>query len=364
MDDYTWKKTLQARQKRVRRERFFVLVLIAAVIGSSIWYFLCYTRTPAYAVKELQQAMERRDAKMFQNYVDLESVTSAAYDDLTSDLFKYDASITPQTRALFENFYVLIKPQLTAGFQQTILQYISTDAWELPDGTNILKGRQLGIDYETLLARSLIRRTHLQEVGTPREKGSHASLDVTVLQEDTQTPFHLELIMEKKESGWKIIQIKNYRAYLDAIAPLIHQDISSYIASTKDITEKYNYAFENHQYNFQRMSASSDGRLSESQRKKIASFLENETIPLLQQRQRELDEIQAPAGAAYLARLRQDSTDLSIRAWRHYINGLRMQNIFEMETAESLHKQELATEQRIDEIIRYAAMTKSVPNLP
>ncbi len=364
MDDYTWKKALQARQKRVRRERFLVLVLIAAVIGGSIWYFLCYTRTPAYAVKELQQAMEQRDAERFRNYVDLESVIGFAYDDLTSDLFKYDASITPQTRALFEKFYVLIKPHLAAGLNQTILQYIATNEWKLPDGTNILKGRQLGIDYETLLARSLIRRTHLQEIGTPHEKGAQATLDVTVLQEDTQTPFHLELIMEKKESGWKIIQIKNYRAYLDAIAPLIHNDISSYIASTKDITEKYNYTFENQQYNFQRMNNSSGGMLSESQRKKIANYLESEVIPLLQQRQRELDEIQTPAGASYLARLRQDSTDLSVRAWRHYIHGLRTQNIFEMETAESLHKQELATEQRIDETIRYAAMTKSVPNLP
>ena len=104
-------------------------------------------------------AYKAGDANTFRRHVDLNSVTLKAYDDLTSDLFKYDTQLSDRERSLFENFYVLIRRQMCNGAVKVINTYLDTGEWTLPGG--ILKGRQLGIDYDILLDRSLIRHTSL-----------------------------------------------------------------------------------------------------------------------------------------------------------------------------------------------------------
>ena len=51
-------------------------------------------------------------------------------------------------------------------------------------------------------------------------------------------------------------------------------------------------------------------------------------------------------------------------AWQHYIKGLREDSPAEFATAETLHKQELAIDLRVQDIIRHTAISKNIPNLP
>ena len=99
-------------------------------------------------------------------------------------------------------------------------------------------------------------------------------------------------------------------------------------------------------------------QLSQSQQQK------NQQQKSLQSRQNKLDAVEVPAGAQYLARQRQQSTETSIKAWQHYIKGLREDSPAEFATAETLHKQELAIDLRVQDIIRHTAISKNIPNLP
>ena len=158
--------------------------------------------------------------------------------------------------------------------------------------------------------------------------------------------------------------IKNYRDYLDKISPLQNGDIASYIDATKNIVEAYNADFTSYQREFKRLTKTADGKLSSKQRQKIADLIENNVLPALKKRQQKLDEIDIPAGARYLARQRQQSTETTIKAWHHYIKGLRENKSTEFDTAETLHKQELAIDLRIEDIIHHTAVSKNIPNLP
>ena len=111
MDDLTWQRSLALRDQRIRRQKYgLLLAAIAAILGAiAIWYGCFYTKTPEYALKEAQAAIGQRDSEKFARYVNLDLLTSQAYDDLTVDLFAYDATLTPKTRVLFEKFYVLVK---------------------------------------------------------------------------------------------------------------------------------------------------------------------------------------------------------------------------------------------------------------
>ncbi len=357
MEDYIWKKRLEQRRTLKHRERLLALLLLIFSVGILIWYFAFYVRTPEYSVLKLEKALQEKDTQTFREYTDLNLVLSDAYDDLTVDLFSHDTNLTPQTRALFEKFYILVKPEITQAAADTIDRKIASEQWTLPEGMQLLKGRQLGIDFEQFLERSLLKSTTIQEVGSITHTKNTATLLLNVMEEHSHTPFTLELALEKtQDSRWRITSIKNYRAYLETVYPLLYKDIAQYVDATSEINTNYNNTLQLMQWDVQYRSLSSNGQLHKEQRKSLASYLEDNVIPTIKKRQAELDQIEVPSGAARLADLRKESTDLSIRIWQHYIHGLREDNIAEFHTAESLHKQMLATEQRIEDIIHHAAV--------
>ena len=367
MDDLTWQRSLALRDQRIRRQKYGLLLsAIAAILGAiAIWYSCFYTKTPEYALKEAQAAIEQRDSEKFARYVNLDLLTSQAYDDLTVDLFAYDATLTPKTRVLFEKFYVLVKPELSRGAAEAITRRIDSGLWTLPDGLDILKGRQLGIDFERFLERTQLRNTTLVSVGHVTHDGSTATAELNIREDCTDTSFTLVLALEEAADGhWQIAYIKNYHDYLDTVAPLINGDIADYIETTKPIVDDANEIFAAQKARFAALSRTSDGRPSAQQRKEIAEFLEDDVIPALKDRQKKLDEIDVPAGAGYLARQRQLSTETTIRAWQHYIKGLRGDQPREFDAAETLLKQELAIDLRVDDIIKHTAVSKNIPNLP
>ena len=391
MDDYTWRMKLEARRNRRKRERLFVVFLFFAMICAFFYYIAVYTKTPNYAMQSAQKALVENDVEKFEHYVDLVSITSKAYDDLTGDFFKYDKQLSERERSLFENFYILIRPQIAQGAADVIDYKLHNGVWILPGG--ILKGRQLGVDFDLLLERSLIRHTSIKDVGKVELDNDKAIAELHVVEDYTGTPFTLLLeienvtgsgltiggfefeLLDRKwkvgslnfnlgTSDWRVVGIRNYRDYLDAVAPTLKQQIADYIDSTVEIVNRYNDIFRSQQNEFVSMQRTQTGVMSVQQRNRIADFIENNIISALQNRQLELDEVNAANGAEYLERLRKESTNITISAWSYYIKGLRENSGDAFDTAESLHKQELAVDQRIEEIVHNSAVTRDRPELP
>ena len=391
MDDYTWRKRLAARRRRRRIERLLVVFLFFMGLGCVVWYFTSYTKTPDYAIKKTIEAIADNDAETFREHTDFTNILTKAYDDLTVDLFKYDTQLSEHERSLFENFYVLIRPQMCQGAIKVINTRLDSGLWTLPEG--ILKGRQLGIDYDLLLERSLIRHTTIIGVEKVQHLGNTAVADVKVVEDYSQIPFILKVTLEnvggnglhvaEKEfklfgqnfkfaglsfsltkSDWQIIRVENYKEYLDAVSPTLRKDLADYIDATAEIVSRYNRTFRNEQTTFIVAQRTSSGNLGYNQRNNIAYYINETIIPTLQKRQAELDEIYVPHGAFYLAGLRKESTEVTIQAWQSYVRGLLENNSAAFDTAESLLKQELILDQRIEEIVHNSAVARNLPDLP
>ena len=391
MDDYTWRKRLEARRRRRRHERLFVLFLFILALSGVFLYHSVYTKTPEYAMQEMVTAYKAGDAETFRRHVDLNSITLKAYDDLTSDLFKYDTNLSERERSLFENFYVLIRRQMCQGAVKIINKYIDTRQWTLPG--EILKGRQLGIDYDLLLDRSLIRQTSLIELESVENLGEEAAATFSVVEEYTQVPFVLKVTLKDLAnesfnvggseveffgqkfnlpgftfnlggSDWKIVSVDNYRGYLDAVSPLLRKNLADYIDATEEIVYRYNGTFESAQNTFISMQKTPYGIMTTNQRAEVSAYITDTLIPALESRQAELDEVPIPQGAQFFAGLRQESTRITILAWQSYIKGITENSAADLDTAASLHKQELVLDQRIEEIIHNSAVTRNLPELP
>ncbi len=391
MDDYTWRKRLEARRRRRQQERLFALALLVMILTAAFLYFSVYTKTPEYAMREMVEAYRSGDAETFRRHVDLNSITLTAYDDLTSDLFKYDTQLSDRERSLFENFYVLIRRQMCNGAVKVINDYIDTREWTLPGG--ILKGRQLGIDYDLLLDRSLIRHTSFIDLEGVEHHGDEATASFSIVEDYSQVPFVLKVTLKdlanesfniggnefeifgKKlkfpgftfnlsGSDWKIVSVDNYRGYLDAASPILRKNLADYIDATEEIIYRYNRAFEAEQNNFISLQRSPYGIMLANQRTETSNYITNTIIPSLESRQAELDEIPVPEGAQFLANLRKESTRVTILAWQSYIKGITENSAADLDTAESLHKQELVLDQRIEEIVHNSAIARNLPELP
>lgn len=391
MDDYTWRKRLAARRRRRQQERLFVMFLFVTAITFTFLYFTVYTKTPEYAMREMVTAFKAGDAKTFRRHVDLNSVTLQAYDDLTSDLFKYDTQLSDRERSLFENFYVLIKRQMCNGAVKVINTYLDTHEWTLPG--DILKGRQLGVDYDLLLDRSLIRHTSLIELEDLEHNGEEATAIFSIVEDYTQSPFELRVtirdaanesinvgafefeLFERKfkfpgltfnlsGSDWKVVSVDNYREYLDTMSPILRQNLAQYIDDTAEIVSRYNLDFEEEQDIFITLQRSPYGIMTANQRSETSDYITGTIIPTLEARQAELDQVPIPQGAQFLANLRKESTRVTIMAWQSYIKGIMENSAAALDTAASLHKQEMVFDQRVEEIVHNSAIARNLPELP
>ncbi len=358
---------IQRRRKKQRRDLVLIIAVFTILLGGWLWRSIVYARTPDYAMKQISEALENKDCEKFDRYVKLDAITMVAYDDLTTTLFQYDHSLTPQTHKTFLDFYQRIKPQLAAGTADTIRRYVATGEWTLPAAADLLKGRQLGIDYDRFLERSQLRNTELlglESVTVKNDKTDEAVGKIKIKDKYTGTTFTMDVLLERQSDGrWSVIALENYRDYLAAVTDKQVADISNYIASTQPVIDEYNDRFRDQRNRFRAIAR--EGRpMSDSQISRMKQLILGETVPDLKARQEKLNSYDIQAGSQYLSGLRRKSTELSIAAWVHLIAGLEKEDYTELNLAETLHKQMLEMDLRIEDVINHNTVSQEMPVVP
>lgn len=363
MNKFDWQDQLNKRRKRAKYERIAVLLIIVFSLGFILWRFF-YANTPEYALEKLVHGIQEHNTEEIEQYTDLTAITNSAYDDLTRGIFAADHNLSTDTKVMFEQFYMKIKPQVIEGTTPLLLSYAADGTWSRPAAAGILKGRQLGIDYEYLIERSQLRNTSLVNIAGIDRTDDTALAKVLVKDDYTETTFVLNLLMNKTEEGWKITKIVNYRDYLDFLAPIQSSGLKAYAKATQDIVDKYNDIIDAQQTNWGRMTKTETGKLSEAQRNKAADYITEDIIPALQKRQQELDAIPIIDGGQYLAKLRSEETRLSLLQWQHVLTGIKDNSLTELNIGQALHKNAMEVQHRIDDVLKNTAVNKMEKVMP
>lgn len=358
---------LQRRQQQQRQELLLIIAVATVLLGGLLWHSLIYSRTPDYAMKQILESLESRDSETFDRYVKLDAIMLVAFDDLTTTLFNYDEALTPETHRSFLDFYQRIKPQLAHGTAETIRRYVASGEWTLPSGQDLLKGRQLGIDYDRFLERSQLRNTEfvaLDSVTVNVDKTDEAVAKVKIRDRYTDVYFALQVLLERQSDGhWSVIALENYRDYLSVVTSIQIAAITAYIEATQPVVDEYNDRFLDQRTRFRNIVR--QGRpLGDSQIRQVKQLILGETIPDLKSRQEKLNSFDIRAGSQYLSSLRRQSTELSIAAWLHLIAGLEKEDYGELNLAETLHKQMLEVDLRIEDIINHSTVSQEMPAVP
>ena len=96
----------------------------------------------------------------------------------------------------------------------------------------------------------------------------------------------------------------------------------------------------------------------------IYNLLQEDMIPVLKKYQRELDAVEVPPGAAYLAAQRRAATEASIASYESFVRGLDTGMPEDFARAETLHKQALTYDLRVGDMIRRGAVNAETPATP
>ena len=178
-----------------------ILILALLLASAAGWYFLYWSKTPAYAAAEIQQALKKKDLQLFKERVDLDKVYSSAVDDTAS----YLASDGRPEHALAASLLKMLKKQAVDEMvRQTEIRFTENSEEDASGRAGKIMSASLG--------SAALSLTDVLDV---KEKDGKALVNVKVHDKKLDKDFTWQVLMEKDVNGnWTAVKIVNLKDYL------------------------------------------------------------------------------------------------------------------------------------------------------
>lgn len=178
-----------------------ILILALLLASAAGWYFLYWSKTPAYAAAEIQQALKKKDLQLFKERVDLDKVYSSAVDDTAS----YLASDGRPEHALAASLLKMLKKQAVDEMvRQTEIRFTENSEKDASGRAGKIMSASLG--------SAALSLTDVLDV---KEQDGKALVNVKVHDKKLDKDFTWQVLMEKDVNGnWTAVKIVNLKDYL------------------------------------------------------------------------------------------------------------------------------------------------------
>lgn len=178
-----------------------ILILALLLACAAGWYFLYWSKTPAYAAAEIQQALKKKDLQLFKERVDLDKVYSSAVDDTAS----YLASDGRPEHTLAASLLKMLKKQAVDEMvRQTEIRFTENSEKDASGRAGKIMSASLG--------SAALSLTDVLDV---KEKDGKALVNVKVHDKKLDKDFTWQVLMEKDVNGnWTAVKIVNLKDYL------------------------------------------------------------------------------------------------------------------------------------------------------
>ena len=183
------------------KKLFVIIGLIVALAAG--FYFGYWTKTPAYAAGEIQQALQKKDLQLFKERVNMEKVYSYAIDDILDEL---KADNLPEHK---------IAAAIVKGLKQEII----TELIHRTESSFEMETRQsksfLDEPVESITAYAGSAALAMTDVLNVEEQGNSAIVKVKIHDKDLNKDFIWHVQMEKDINGsWTAVRVLNLKEYL------------------------------------------------------------------------------------------------------------------------------------------------------
>ena len=183
------------------KKLFVIIGLIVALAAG--FYFGYWTKTPAYAAGEIQQALQKKDLQLFKERVNMEKVYSYAIDDILDEL---KADNLPEHK---------IAAAIVKGLKQEIITEL-IHRTEISFETETRQRKSfLDEPVESITAYAGSAALSMTDVLNVEEQGNSAIVKVKIHDKDLNKDFIWHVQMEKDINGsWTAIRVLNLKEYL------------------------------------------------------------------------------------------------------------------------------------------------------
>lgn len=273
------------------------LVLIVS-IGIFLWFYFVYTRTPAYSLKMIQQAVTAHDYDKFSKYVDLDSLTDAAGNDVLAVLDMSGTSSSLYTNDDVSAFKQSIKDPLLQNCKKNIETYVRTGIWEDKMDTNYFGALQ--IVYQAGLEQMSLQSLDAINIDANNDS---AVVAIKIQQEEIGQAYILHFQMVKKNGVWQVVGINDFVDYLTMLKQCRKKNLQEFIYTLDSLLTADKKVVQAEEQKMQMLIAQSS-LSNPAVREQLKDIVLYEIIPIWQQEEQELQKLTVPLSAESLQRLR------------------------------------------------------------
>lgn len=110
---------------RIVERLIYPLFFLTVIAGLAYWY---WTTTPTYSLTQIIGAVKNRDVDTFQKYVDVESITDRAIDDVLHGPARESGMFGNMDNMIGAGIIGLFKPEIAAIAKTQVLKFIESGA--------------------------------------------------------------------------------------------------------------------------------------------------------------------------------------------------------------------------------------------
>ncbi len=195
-----------------------LIITLFIIIGTISFYQLYWIRTPLYSLRQAQKALNAHDLTTFEQYVDLSSVYSLAFDDLTIYSLESKPELRghlqePMVRSLLSIIKNAVVPKLIANTQA----YVSTGSWEADKAQQGVKPQPEDESPQDFHHKAGTQDLRFKSFGAVNITNDVAIAEINVIDATLSQPFTLKVqLLEQENHTWKVTKITNLQEYLAA----------------------------------------------------------------------------------------------------------------------------------------------------
>lgn len=199
--------------KLTTNKKKIVLTAVAAVIVIALLGYWYWTKTPQYSLKLMQESVAKHDLAAFNKYVDIDSVTSRAIDQLLELKLNDPKDVQDDTTKNFAAGLIkILKPQLVAVAKEEIKTFVEKGTTELPDNHNNPKMKEL--------LNTGSGKAEFKGVAYTNKDGKIATVGIDMFYPKLNSTTLLEVKMREMDGYWQIAEISNLASFVKKLEEL------------------------------------------------------------------------------------------------------------------------------------------------
>lgn len=205
----------EAASELTTNKKKIVLAAVAAVIVIALLGYWYWTKTPQYSLKQMQESVAKHDLAAFNKYVDIDSVTSRAIDQLLELKLNDPKDVQDDTTKNFAAGLIkILKPQLVAVAKEEMKTFVEKGTTELPDNQSPNNPKM----KELLNTGS--GKAEFKGVAYTNKDGKIATVGIDMFYPKLNSTTLLEVRMREMDGYWQIAEISNLASFVKKLEEL------------------------------------------------------------------------------------------------------------------------------------------------